>query len=50
MVAAARHGLVPSLWVAALATACFNFFARLDTNGNDNSHDFVLNHIQHLTE
>ncbi len=26
MVAAARHGLVPSLWVAALATGCFNFF------------------------
>ncbi|MCA0303247.1 MAG: sensor histidine kinase KdpD [Proteobacteria bacterium] len=26
MAAAARHGLVPSLWVAALGTACFNFF------------------------
>ena len=26
LVAAARHGLAPSLWVAALATGCFNFF------------------------
>ncbi|HTE36630.1 MAG TPA: DUF4118 domain-containing protein, partial [Reyranella sp.] len=26
MVAAARHGLVPSLWVSALSVLCFNFF------------------------
>jgi two-component system sensor histidine kinase KdpD len=26
MVAAARHGLVPSLWVAGLSVLCFNFF------------------------
>ena len=26
LVAAARHGLVPSLWVAALSVACYNFF------------------------
>ena len=26
MVAAARHGLVPSLWVSALAVLCYNFF------------------------
>lgn len=26
LVAAARHGLAPSLWVAALAVGCFNFF------------------------
>jgi two-component system sensor histidine kinase KdpD len=26
MVAAARHGLVPSLWVSGLSVLCFNFF------------------------
>ena len=26
MAAAARHGLVPSLWVSALSVLCFNFF------------------------
>ena len=26
LVAAARHGLVPSLWVAALSVLCYNFF------------------------
>jgi two-component system sensor histidine kinase KdpD len=26
LVAAARHGLVPSLWVSGLAVACYNFF------------------------
>jgi len=26
MIAAARHGLVPSLWVSALSVLCFNFF------------------------
>ena len=26
LVAAARHGLVPSLWVAGLSVLCFNFF------------------------
>jgi len=26
LISAARHGLVPSLWVSALSVACFNFF------------------------
>ena len=26
LIAAARHGLVPSLWVSALSVACYNFF------------------------
>jgi two-component system sensor histidine kinase KdpD len=26
LIAAARHGLVPSLWVSALSVLCYNFF------------------------